>query len=494
MGHHLKTVLVFFIGFLNVYVSAQITNIDNEPCYPGNAWLSCLLDPCRFSPKCKVFPTAQCFSYRTRCNGCKALWIVDGHMVNCSRSTAGTKVCPGGEPVIECRVNSCAKLCDHPQFAKAECRQNNCGGCTAEYLVEGQWRMCPSTDLSIQFDTVVRAMSSGLVQAEAPCAQGQARVMCTQDVCLGQTCPNFPNAECRPNGCGGCRSEWYVGSQLVDCFASTCPPGVPEVTCVDDPCKYFGPSCPNHKEAVCRASNCGSCKAKFYLNGTEVKCFLPARQCPVGVTRATCPPSTCPSLLCGSNFQAMCRVNNCGGCNFEFVHILTNEVVTCREWGKFAPNDTTRLPAAAAPKREVVFLPSDPLVAAVEGVPVPDLSNQPRFEMPPGNGTSGGIPISPPPVVPPTQPAIIEVASNVQKTTVSPGNVEIPQLPDVLNNQGQILPVGQPIVRTPAVSAPFTTKTPTLPNQGIVPVVSSGTRINSQGPNPSNPASRSRSS
>ncbi|WAR29059.1 hypothetical protein MAR_002627 [Mya arenaria] len=72
---------------------------------------------------------------------------------------------------------------------------------------------------------------------------------CDISVCLGRTCPAVPRAVCRPDGCGGCRDTWFLDNKLVDCLSDECPPRVPIIKCVDDPCKYFGHYCPT---AECR--------------------------------------------------------------------------------------------------------------------------------------------------------------------------------------------------------------------------------------------------
>ena len=41
---------------------------------------------------------------------------------------------------------------------------------------------------------------------------------CTFSPCANPTCPNYPNAECRPNYCGEeCTEEYYDGDVKVDC-------------------------------------------------------------------------------------------------------------------------------------------------------------------------------------------------------------------------------------------------------------------------------------
>ena len=47
-----------------------------------------------------------------------------------------------------------------------------------------------------------------------------------------------------------------------------CPSGVPMVQCFADPCSVT--QCPQYPDATCNADYCGGCNARFYDNNIEI--------------------------------------------------------------------------------------------------------------------------------------------------------------------------------------------------------------------------------
>ncbi|XP_052787193.1 uncharacterized protein LOC128222272 [Mya arenaria] len=379
--------------FLNLFILALSWKYSYvDACFPGKYWISCLINSCKFGGKCPGDPDATCKMERTECNGCKMVWYSkSGEKANCNVGI-DPKLCPNGERVVQCLVDSCKWPCKHPDFKNAKCRQSNCGECKAEYFLKDAWVKCPKfNDVErLPIDTVVREtcvptkcdisvclgrtcpavpravcrtnncnvcapawflddmpvdcetgafldMPGPIVKSsgKAPvapwqreCSQNEPLTPCGQEACEGKICRNFPNAICRPDGCGGCRDTWFLDNKLVDCLSDECPPRVPIIKCVDDPCKYFGHYCPT---AECRASQCGKCEAKFFAGGHEIDCAMPPKECPAGIKPRSCPWYTCPANICPSNNRLMCQIDPCDAfCNYNFIDIYTGETGPCR--------------------------------------------------------------------------------------------------------------------------------------------------------------------
>lgn len=55
-----------------------------------------------------------------------------------------------------------------------------------------------------------------------PCPPGTPVPGCQgPNLCLGQTCPNYPNAQCKLDACGSCHVVFYNGKTRLteeDCF------------------------------------------------------------------------------------------------------------------------------------------------------------------------------------------------------------------------------------------------------------------------------------
>ena len=55
-----------------------------------------------------------------------------------------------------------------------------------------------------------------------------------------------------------------------DLSFSECPKGIPIVTCAVNPCDVS--TCPAFPKARCQGNYCGGCKADFFVDGDKVDC------------------------------------------------------------------------------------------------------------------------------------------------------------------------------------------------------------------------------
>ena len=51
---------------------------------------------------------------------------------------------------------------------------------------------------------------------------------------------------------------------------TVCPDGIPEMTCEDDPCREA--MCPSNSSAVCKPNFCGSCTAEWFVGDERIQC------------------------------------------------------------------------------------------------------------------------------------------------------------------------------------------------------------------------------
>ncbi len=106
--------------------------------------------------------------------------------------------------------------------------------------------------------------------AEGECPPDVPIVRCIADPCVVSSCPNIPNVKCESNYCGGCNAVFYdaegndVTAGCVD--GPTCDDGSALVLCFTNPCDVS--RCPSFPDAVCQANYCGGCNA-WYFNGTD---------------------------------------------------------------------------------------------------------------------------------------------------------------------------------------------------------------------------------
>lgn len=113
-----------------------------------------------------------------------------------------------------------------------------------------------------------------------PCKPGVPLVQCFAEPCAVNSCPRYPNAECRDDYCGGCNARYYVDNREVTRFCQgnevttttnkpiSCKPGVPVFQCFVRPCSVA--TCQNYRSAVCRNDYCGGCKARFFLGVYDI--------------------------------------------------------------------------------------------------------------------------------------------------------------------------------------------------------------------------------
>ncbi|XP_064403941.1 kielin/chordin-like protein isoform X2 [Halichondria panicea] len=107
-------------------------------------------------------------------------------------------------------------------------------------------------------------------EPEGECPPDVPIVRCIADPCVVSSCPNIPNVKCESNYCGGCNAVFYdaegndVTAGCVD--GPTCDDGSALALCFTNPCDVS--RCPSFPDAVCQANYCGGCNA-WYFNGTD---------------------------------------------------------------------------------------------------------------------------------------------------------------------------------------------------------------------------------
>nr|CAB3267843.1 zonadhesin [Phallusia mammillata] len=408
-----------------------VTRRQCNPCPPGVPYHHCLKDPCD-DAVCHRYPNAECRA--NYCGGCKAEFYANNKLIkDCG--------CPGNQ-IFYKRCKPCPKHCDHidnPVFCRQACAPGcgcpantywngkncvsrdqclcpanqiyypeckpcqatcdnphpicpaickpGCGcpegqvlsglkcvkrsqcGCPANQIYYSGCKPCQSScdnphpvcpavclpgcgcprGLTLKGKRCIRPENCG------PCPPGVPVVNCLVDPCQFATCPRFPQARCVSNYCGGCNHDFYIGDKKIpkekcecesnqiyypgckpcqstcenpnpvctlDCRpgcacrkgltlkgkkcvlprqCGPCPPGVPQVQCVIDPCEVN--TCPRFPEAECRANFCGGCNAEFFLNGKQIpdeKCHCRSS---LNEEFSTCAPpcdATCeePRKLC----------------------------------------------------------------------------------------------------------------------------------------------------------------------------------------------------
>lgn len=68
------------------------------------------------------------------------------------------------------------------------------------------------------------------------CAEGLSAVQCIVNPCDTETCAKYPDAECKPNYCGGCGADFYVDGEVVDDCKSVEPQRDGFLTIMYPPC------------------------------------------------------------------------------------------------------------------------------------------------------------------------------------------------------------------------------------------------------------------
>jgi hypothetical protein len=255
-----------------------------EGCSDGSQPVNCLVDPCQ-TATCPSVNGATCVA--NYCGGCNAQWFLNGHDV-----TEQCQGCSDGSVPVNCLVNPCdTATC--PAINGATCVADYCGGCNARWLQNG--------------DDVTNQCQG--------CQDGSRPVRCKVNPCQGSSCPAVAGATCVADYCGGCNAHWVLnGQEVTDRCQGACPDGSSPVNCLVIPCQFA--SCPAVAGATCVADYCGGCNARWILNGLEVthQCQgCPGGSLPVNCLIDPCQVNTCPSLP-----TASCVADYCGGCNARF--------------------------------------------------------------------------------------------------------------------------------------------------------------------------------
>nr|XP_039265115.1 kielin/chordin-like protein isoform X1 [Styela clava]XP_039265116.1 kielin/chordin-like protein isoform X2 [Styela clava] len=237
------------------YNGKRLTDEDCNGCPGGNEVIGCG-DPCLHAT-CRGFDFLRCEVQR--CGECKARFFgIDRLEVTCLPDQSKAETCSDGSEPYLCKVDPC-DVASCPALADlVYCKPNYCGGCKAEFfylrsnlMVEEHY--CTGTE-----DCPGDVPVAGCL-ANPPGAD-----------CLGQKCPNYPNAKCIVDGCNGCNVVFFDGQRRLtgeDC--NGCPTDQPEVACID-PCKHA--LCPQYPEARCEPRRCGKCSVAFFgLDRAEIK-------------------------------------------------------------------------------------------------------------------------------------------------------------------------------------------------------------------------------
>ena len=141
--------------------------------------------------------------------------------------------------------------------------------------------------------------AGGRVPAQYGLKQCKDTVACVEDPCQVNTCPEFPDAECISDFCGGCNARFFEGfkevtkkcqsskvctnigtvtevkcdtadqcpgTAICDTASGTCCCGETQFACIIPPCDSA--TCPNHPDATCVDEFCNGCccEARFFLN------------------------------------------------------------------------------------------------------------------------------------------------------------------------------------------------------------------------------------
>lgn len=204
---------------------------------------TCYIDQCDVIT-CPNFPDARCDP--NYCSGCYASFFVGAKNVTNICEGDGEPTCPEGSIRVDCKVDPCT-VTKCPQFPRARCVPNYCGGCYAEFFVGEK-------------NVTEKCLVSRNNTSVELCPDGRPPVACLVNPCDVTKCPKHPRARCVANYCGGCHADFFVGEKNVtkNCEASDiCPDGSQPVKCDVNPCKFT--KCPNSN---CVPNYCGGCNAE----------------------------------------------------------------------------------------------------------------------------------------------------------------------------------------------------------------------------------------
>lgn len=204
--------------------------------------VQCRKDPCLTSV-CAGYPEATC---RTNlCGKCKAEFIQDDQVVDCSHTPEWFDNCPRDVAIVQCAKDPCiGKTCEF--YPQARCRTNLCGACRAEFVLNDRVINCGSPPSN-------------------SCPAGKQLVACLRNPCEDAACPAHPAAACIPNYCGGCFASFHLNGEVVSCDKD--PPGA--VGQVRVPCNRTEFGCCEDGETTAKDSNKEGCPGIFTTCGAQ---------------------------------------------------------------------------------------------------------------------------------------------------------------------------------------------------------------------------------
>lgn len=150
------------------------------------------------------------------------------------------------------------------------------------------------------------------------CPPGVPVVQCDGDPCTNATCPSHPNAECRPNYCGSCKAEWFIGdTRITQCTGeSNEQQQKKHGENVSKPIFLFSFNAAN--SSACNSPVDGIINSDpTFCDGAICPCNLPPYECPEDSIlveirdnpccvsyECVCPSISCPLLMeCGRGVQ-----------------------------------------------------------------------------------------------------------------------------------------------------------------------------------------------
>ncbi|KAL5510211.1 hypothetical protein EMCRGX_G005719 [Ephydatia muelleri] len=226
-------------------------------CPPNKPPVQCLVDPCTVN-SCPAHPEATCVA--DYCGGCNARFFDRS-----GNEVTDSCACPVKGQIFTTCGSACPPNCTTPNprfcilicIARCQCPSGQVIDETINTCVPVE--KCPKRDPCAAVDCPVGTECKVFEPTGEPFCQPSCRINnggCPRRTkcelvpvfCIRAPCP--PVVKCRQIGHG-------------------CPPGVPLVECLVDPCRSA--TCPAHPHAVCVADYCGGCNAKFFdRDGKEV--------------------------------------------------------------------------------------------------------------------------------------------------------------------------------------------------------------------------------
>ncbi|XP_019848705.1 PREDICTED: LOW QUALITY PROTEIN: uncharacterized protein LOC105316719 [Amphimedon queenslandica] len=268
----------------------------------------------------------------------------NGTAMSCSTDLCETSSCEGYDNPL-CEIDSCS-LCNVKHFDGLRDVTNQCGICDLPkesgpcFAYFERWYYNERSGLCEKFiyggcrgnNNNFMTLSNCLqtcAEGDKTCPGGVNNEECYSDPCLTSHCPNYEDAVCIPNHCGECSAHFYNSSgHDVTMMCNDCPPEKPAVRCFINECDHK--TCPNLPPTECQLDVCGSCKAHYYLNDTEVTDICNA--CPAdGQIFKDCGGScerTCDDVLSQDPF--ICDVHYCvPGCGCPAGQVLDKSNQRC---------------------------------------------------------------------------------------------------------------------------------------------------------------------